>query len=416
MRRLAMGYTGSPQLAQATSVTLAGAAASGVDHITWVDNVLSASTSAALLQRAAESFRALCGRYRVIIGDTTPIRSRGEFLGMELDLRDKCWRLAPAWVEKVRDAARELDMEGHLPMRLWWRLCGCLVWRAHVLKLRLAHLTTILRWMSDTARAGRAEAGEMTGGFWDAPALLPIECRQVMRTELATLELNEWQMWQPPLTRQVAVFSDASSSGWGCVVDNHGFYGPFPPDVAGLPIYHKELHAAARLAGFCVRWLETPCHIVLFIDNTAVVQGVNAGYSLDGWAGKVIGQIVSTLSNAGCSFAARYVHTSLNPADRFSRFPRGEMGCRVPLRSTVPTDPSEVQTLPPTGGAPTACGDQRKRKSGTLLGSFATKSRRNQGNRTTEAAGLTPQGLITECALTIVRELFSHSYCRVVLH
>ena len=45
--------------------------------------------------------------------------------------------------------------------------------------------------------------------------------------------------------------------------------------------------------------------------------------------------------------------------------------------------------------------------------SFATKSRRNQGNRTAEAAGLTPQGLSTECALTIVRELFSHSYCRV---
>eukprot|EP01060_Flectonema_neradi_P020546 TRINITY_DN2805_c0_g1_i5.p1 TRINITY_DN2805_c0_g1~~TRINITY_DN2805_c0_g1_i5.p1 ORF type:complete len:934 (+),score=21.11 TRINITY_DN2805_c0_g1_i5:197-2803(+) len=188
MTRLPMGFSLAPQVAQALSRKLGEEASKGlrVSFVPWIDNLVFTAPKPETLREVDIRFRRLCKRYNVVIGEFTPPVRKASFLGLEVDLSMKCYRLSPSWVQKVVPALRAVLALDKAPIKVWWRASGCILWRHLALCKELSPLVSILfHWMSVTAKEDVKARG------WKCEISLPSEVREKLIVELQVLADNE---------------------------------------------------------------------------------------------------------------------------------------------------------------------------------------------------------------------------------
>ena len=313
MTRLPMGYSPAPQAAQALTLKLVRMACD-VSHtkgIAWIDNAIFSGNSLQLAE-VHRVFTSTCAKYNICIGAQEAPAAYTTLLGIEVDLRQRRWRMDPSWVAKTLPAAQLLLLQHAAPLRLWWRLCGALLWRFHALRLSLYGALPILTWMSTTSRCGIA---------WDENYPMEQTTRVALRCQTDSLSENAWRSWVTVTRPVVQVVCDASLTGWAVVLeDMNVHHGKFWGDLASATIFRKELFAAYK-AVKCVcnrpRWKGHS--IMLYSDNQAVIGAIKKGITHVEGCQYWLDLIRFQLEDHECEVRPEYVPTAENVADQYTR-------------------------------------------------------------------------------------------------
>ena len=313
MTRLPMGYAPAPQAAQALTSALIQKSCTGTNAqgLAWIDNAIFCGDSVSLA-RVHQAFKQLCEKYNVVIGDYEAPAAYTTLLGIEVDLRQRRWRMDPTWVMKTLPAAQNLLSTGQGTLRTWWRICGAFLWRYHALRLPLHGALTILTWMSQTSRLHLP---------WDAPYVMGDRVCRALQLQADALARNDWQSWVVRERLVVQVVCDASLSGWAVVQEDlRPLYGAFWGELAAATIFLKELFAAYKaVSTICSRPRWRGYHIILFSDNQAVIGAIRKGVSHVEGAQRWLNDIQYCLERHDCSLEPEYVRTCENIADQYTR-------------------------------------------------------------------------------------------------
>ena len=321
MTRLAMGYRASPQLGQAVTRCLGAEAVANTqaEHISWLDNTVFVADSAEILNRVKSNFEAICARYGVIIGDTSPISRQGTMLGLHFDCIHKRWKMDPAWVEKLKGSLQISMLEAAMPLRFWWRMCGLILWRVYALQLHLYEQASLLSWMSEVSKDG-----VLSYESWSREVTLPLNVRASMQDSLGQLLQNPWRIWSPPPTDRGTAHTDASLTGWCFIVNRDGKtitrWGLFTEnwlheDIAVLEMYafyRMVMHICEDMHMQGVRWR-------VGVDNTAVIGAWRKGFSHAKHILNLLMKARRIADTASCRFEMGYVKSEENPADDYTR-------------------------------------------------------------------------------------------------
>eukprot|EP01063_Lacrimia_lanifica_P003484 TRINITY_DN11867_c0_g1_i1.p1 TRINITY_DN11867_c0_g1~~TRINITY_DN11867_c0_g1_i1.p1 ORF type:complete len:415 (+),score=2.49 TRINITY_DN11867_c0_g1_i1:393-1637(+) len=336
MVRLAMGFSASPQAGQAVSTRLTLAARQQAQalettrSIVWLDNVV-VSGGLRDLARVDATLRTLFQTYGLTLGETEPPARGGTALGLQFDLEHRQWRMDPKWVDKVRGGVAGLSLTGNMPLRVWWRIAGLIVWRRHATLAPLFQLADILRWMSATARECPEE---LLGSklFWDRAVCPPEAARTAIRRELQALYQNDWQPWRPTPQREVHAHTDASLSAWAYTEEGASpahsgdadrptaAWGHFPESFSRgrlALIDSKELYALCRYVQR--KATGPPVHLRVGVDNTTVIGVWRRCYSATAELLEQVIDLYKTLERWGGRLSVYYVSTSDNRADKYTR-------------------------------------------------------------------------------------------------
>ena len=321
MLRLPMGYKASPQLGQSVTEALTAAAnrsyGERVNTVVWLDNIIFAGPES-LISEVGLRFSALCSHFGVSIGDTCPAAARGEALGLQFDCSQKRWRMDPSWVSKINEARKTIPLEQNLPLKVWWRLGGIILWRCHALQEPLFCLEILLRWMSEVCRGAEPEDMKKLS-FWNRAIRPSAEVRQFIARQLDVIGANTWKQWAPPPTRVVEAHTDASLTAWACEglhSRERTCWGHFPVSLRQDTIDVKEMFALVEfIIQECDR-AEVPILLKIGVDNTSAIGAWKKAFSYNATTLSLIMLAHRAMAQKGVVVSVYYVPTDLNKADQ----------------------------------------------------------------------------------------------------
>lgn len=216
MRVLLMGWSFAPLVAQTIARAIVRVAV-GTWGLVYIDNVLIGAQSRSHMRR-------LLGRLKWVLSwlcvEVKEWKDRClevvVYLGMEIDARRKAWRLSPEWARRAAAFLQQLaeaDLRtAAVPLRVWWRAIGILIFAYSATPMALADLTDVIHWASSLAK--RLARGHLA---WNSP-VVPWRGIQQRFLEIAEiLRRNDWY-FIPKLHSSVTVWSDASKVGGGWVM------------------------------------------------------------------------------------------------------------------------------------------------------------------------------------------------------
>jgi hypothetical protein len=132
----------------------------------------------------------------------------------------------------------------------------------------------------------------------------------------------------PPLTTAVSLFSDASFQAWGVVMPRQHLAPELRQPVVTSGLWAPTLQGAninileATAALHALRSLQQHLvgrHVLLFVDNTAILRALSAGTSKSPALMDVVRQVWAWLEQHDVTLSLRYVRSLDNPADEPSR-------------------------------------------------------------------------------------------------
>ena len=320
--RLPMGFSYAPYIAQSTSEILLGALC-GVWAVVYLDDIL-------IFGVTAEDVKARVAYVRDRI-----LRAQGEvnerkssplpmqvivFLGIEWDLRHDTYDLTQEWKAEAGVRMSSLLEKDEATLRDWWKLCGLVFRIAYVSRVKLCFLCGVLQFVRTWAT--RVAAEECT---FDTVIQLRTACREPCQ-QLAEQYLLSPNFLtaapHPPTTCSCALWSDASTTGWGVVMDSGGphaeaSWGQWAKEGTSGDMFFLELLAAEK----ALTAATTAGHrnVVLFVDNSAVKLVLEKGHSLSRNANEVLRRVFHSLRCKGAAFLVRWISTDVMPADQWSR-------------------------------------------------------------------------------------------------
>lgn len=177
------------------------------------------------------------------------------------------------------------------------------------------------------------------GGKWDSR--VPEEGMRhwkVLLSAFRTVLLNQTSMWTNLLlvrkARRLVMASDAYDYGgaflaWnelGTILELQQY-----PESKAEHIYYKELRAAVKAILWAAKWCTEPTVVVLMVDNTAVLAGLQNGYSSSQKGNALIRLAWEGVRTSKIRLVLVGVAGEHNPADHPSRF--------------KPVDPAKVAAM-----------------------------------------------------------------------
>ena len=270
---------------------------------THIDNVRFSHHTRELVRIATANFIRNCTKANIQVHTETDVVHRYVFLGVEwLHLAGTTHvRVADKTIQKLVNLSPDNSLRDVTATFSRLMYCGA------ILDLSLAQFYWAFKFMR--RRVGSSLDGEAK--VW--PSTL-----QTWDYWLAQTRCNKWRKVLPSTPPDVTLFSDASLSGWGAIRFANGQVGVaagrWPPDHLALHINTLELCAAVNaLTSLC----SVNEHILLLIDNTTAIAGLNRGRS-NNWHSNNCLQLLQRLGFRH-HIHVEYVNTSRNLADAWSR-------------------------------------------------------------------------------------------------
>jgi hypothetical protein len=312
MSRMPMGWSWSMVIAQSVAAALAEPGA-----VTFVDGFLNGGQS---YDEAVSSTSALLTRLAKVGATVNLAKSHVEpaqrrvFVGLDIDVAARCWRLDPEWVAKVAAFLPGLLRQRMLPLRSWFRVAGIIIWSLRATLRPLVSIFGLLDWMRMSTRGSRPSLSS-----WDRECALSTDAHECVSVAMGSLLSNMWNPWYDT-AGTIRIVSDASLVGWANVLDNSAHFGLF--ETSYRHSYLAEMEAAWRAIWRVVHEQRAVCqHIILEVDCTAVRSGIRAGYSSDRKANDRIADIYKWLATARCRISVVWAPGHNNAADRWTRPP-----------------------------------------------------------------------------------------------
>ena len=322
-RRLPMGFSYAPFIAQSTSeVFLGGLLDRGAT--VYLDDILVWGACEVEVRARAAYIR---DRMACANGEVNERKSMQtpaglvRYIGLEWDVPNASYRIPQDWRAEAQTRVEACLGARALPLHRWWGMLGLLFRVAHVHGLRLCYLCGSLQFMRAWAR--RVTSGDAT---WDTECGYPEGARQEAQGMiLRFLGSEEWlpPPVPPPRRFSVAIWSDASTTGWGYVSTEAGDgasrarWGQWAAPQESAEMFHLELWAARRAVTDAIhRGHRT---VILFVDNDAVRLVLGKGHARTRWGNSMLREVTDALDQSGTQLEVRWITTEVMPADGWSR-------------------------------------------------------------------------------------------------
>lgn len=313
---LPMGWESALDVAHAASTTLQTFEAISIP-LTYVDNLFRfglltdvQADTATLRSRASEA--------NVLLETVAENCTKGDILGMHMDLTNKTVCLPLCFVEKftevVKCFAAMWALEECCSYRDVWTLVGNVIWGLRVLEIPLFRARSTIYWLRNASRS--LALGTVT---WETHVLPP----KTVQTEL--LQLGSSLLDNAPISLpsvnspldRTELFTDACESGWGVVwfdgTKTVIHKGVFPPFLRDEPIAIKELWAVLK----GIQKVKGQ-HLRLYCDNTNVVAWVRKWHANPPLATSLLRRLHRILGNRSLDMV--WIPSESNVADKPSRF------------------------------------------------------------------------------------------------
>ena len=305
MKRLPMGWSYAPAIAQKISNTLLMTADGRILGVAWIDNFIFAGQNEDEVAENYAEFLQRCNEANVKIDilDAKP-KDRLIVLGMEFNLAKSTYRLDPAWIENKK---QKLRPDTTMTPRALYEITGSLIWHDYVKRIPLCHQDANIETIRRVAHA-MAENGQ-----WDTPIQFTDAEVAELQAWLSTLWENNSAVWTAESVPQLQLWSDASDNEWAALyLDDEELIAAEQGSFVGGPrawhIFIKEAYAADKV-------LQATNGIprLINIDNLPLVHCIKRGFS----ANRLVNAFIKTwdLKN----IQAKWVSTKVQLADAFTR-------------------------------------------------------------------------------------------------
>ena len=188
------------------------------------------------------------------------------FLGIVLDSRSMTAQLSQQRALRIQHAARSFRCGAIIPLKRFQRMLGLMASASSVLQLGLLRMRPLQFWLK--ARVPR--------GAW-ALSRLRLKVDQDCAAALRPWAAGDWYRSGVSLgtsSRVKVVSTDASTSGWGALLEGRPFFGLWSEREKLQHINCLEMLAVHNaLTRFCPHIKDQ--HVVVRSDNTAVVSYIN---------------------------------------------------------------------------------------------------------------------------------------------
>ena len=243
----------------------------------------------------------------------------GQFCGLQCDYLTKTVCLVPKTIRKSQAWLDRINTSPVLTAGEVAELFGLLFYASPALKINVAKYYFAMK----TYRRIASRLSKNTIG--EADLVNITKCiREQLREWLAQIVRNTPQVPEQVVQAKYIMYSDASLSGWGCVLIRES-------DQLVLSVGDKwemgmtkninTLEALAILEGLRAfsQFLRNSS-VELRVDNTSALSGVRRGYARAKHLNEVVDTIQQQASQEGVHISnAFYVSTKINPADTISR-------------------------------------------------------------------------------------------------
>lgn len=328
LMRLAQGWKFSPFIGHSSSSILADDPQSPKEDssLVWIDDLFFGDHCSQTLESKKERFLDRCRKARATIGTMSEISSEVSYVGMEFNLRCKCWRLKSAWVKKFASFVSSIS---HISLSLssLWALLGGFVWFLRCAARPLALLDDLIS--QAISLSPRLTTGTLT--WTDKVELWPSASRCVTSL-LSLVRKNQWRAITHPLPFRSSpplpyVFSDASVSG-GAVVWNNTVVWETKWDFPTGPEEIFYLEALAWAAGVRLLHQIGLKSAITVVDNQGLFYTLLKGRSRDVRVGRLLVDIFQWAETKNLLLFAGWTPTDNMPADAPSR---GHALCSHPV-------------------------------------------------------------------------------------
>ena len=342
--RLPMGFSHAPLIAQVTSETALGslllvAAAVYLDDIVvWGGTALEVRVRAAYVRDRLAKMGAQVNEGKSMDHPSQVVL----YLGIEWNLRILAFRFPTEW--RVNAAKGLSDCVEGLThsLRTYWEHLGVLFRVTYVMSLPLA-------FFCDTLQFIRQQAGCLSSKVknWDELVSLPSGARNEIRGLIwSHLSTDQWVPIPPPLPTwaSVAVWTDASTFGWGCVFSEHGekhswaSHGTWDGTHTSGEMFFLELRAAAKGVRRAVELGHK--HVCLMVDNESVRYVLEKGHSKTRLGNSWLRYVQTVLKDHGATLVTHWLSTTVMPADVWSR--KRDTGTAVLKRCKVQVEETKA--------------------------------------------------------------------------
>ena len=316
-RRMAMGWSWAPFLAQSTALAYLkplGTSAIAIydDFLILGDSMEQCSSRSSILR---SRISACNGTIHSGKSDPDP-KERVTFMGLEFDLPTKCHRLDPKFVSKWFPWLSALARGLTLPLKLYWVAFGVATYIQRSLLLPPAQTNNLSCWAAAVAR--RLSSSSLT---WSSPVTPWQSASRDLFLITGILSRNAWVQFFPSPTAAPRLYTDSSLSGWAWLLhlDPHppllGFYGGWHP---GPHINQLELLTIWK----ALRWLcpRLPGYTWnIMCDNATVVHQLRRGRAPNPFSNRILSDIAFLLQSTRSQVRPDWVSTINQLADCYTR-------------------------------------------------------------------------------------------------
>jgi len=312
---LGQGWKGAPLIAHTATKVLI----TGLNAEPWIDNLIFFGHTPAAAQAQFDEYAKRCDESGTVIKDEphvplqTPV-----FVGFDIDMGEKKWRLDPTFVSTALPTATKLfQFQGQLPLSQWWRLCGLMFWVARVYLLPMAQFSMVRLWMSRMAQA-------LDKGFisWNSRVDLPLMARKSFSPLFERLANNPWAYWTVPAPTRILV-TDASLWGGAFISPSHlvfwSWSHPWPssfmPWLELKVIYWGLVFLVTDHSRSC-----SPVHFQIYSDCKPTVGMINSMRSHSPACDLILMNIFHMIESLHSTISAVHIPSGLNYVDIPSRY------------------------------------------------------------------------------------------------
>ena len=320
---LPMGWLNSVDVGHSASNILQAIPKPETDPLTCVDNLARFGKTREQVVRDTEKVLKRASMANAIVVSTTPPTTLGTLLGVNIDLTEKTMSLPDTFIHKITEVLQVLvevwKRGAPITYKHAWALMGNLIWGLRVLHLPLFLLRQTLWWVRKAARLLTLQQVS-----WNDLVHLPAKVKNEILNVMELVRKNCPYKVLPEQVQEIPLFTDASQTGWGAVIDEQSikvYKGKFPPFLSDQPIAIKELWAVIE----GVKRAKDAGTVHIFCDNTNVVSWISKWHSNSGMGTRLLRKLYQELD--GRDPRVTWIRSEENPADAPSRgLPFGGLG------------------------------------------------------------------------------------------
>jgi hypothetical protein len=329
-RVLSMGWRWAPWIAHVLTSALSSCPVTkgGGTSSVIIDNTLITAPSISELKRLSSRFEERAAMAGVTLGETPIWNSTSGRSFTHSGIRFSSqgspssveWALKEGWAHRFHHLTLSLlAIRRPIPLEIWEKAIGMVVWFVRVLDAPLLILRPLLGWLADVMRRARVATA---GRSLSQPRVLPwTEAASVLQRVSSLAAIDPWVRRRPIPSEKVVLWTDASMTGWGAVTwlahHQRSWQGKWASRPESMPL------AEALASWFAIRRVLTvsssPILIVLVTDCMPWYHALRRMYSPAPLLSRVLSDIFSALLKHGSSLVARWVDTAGQLADAPSR-------------------------------------------------------------------------------------------------